>query len=156
MNYHDYFVYKDGFLVWKNCPLKKYTNQIAGSLRFDGYVGIYLNKKYHFAHRIIWEMHNEKIPEGMIVDHINNDRSDNRIENLRLATLSQNGFNRPRQQNNKSGYKRVSWHKQKQKWVAQIKINGKNKFLGFFVNAEDAYEAYCLKAKELYGEFAQL
>ena len=74
----------------------------------------------------------------------------------RICTFQQNHFNRGKQVNNKSGYKGVSWHKQKEKWVAQIKIEGKNKFLGFFTDPEKAYKAYCERAIEHYGEFAKL
>ena len=114
-----------------------------------------MEKKYHWVHRVVYTMHHGEIPEGMSIDHINNIRDDNRIENLRMCTHQQNHYNRGKQSNNKSGYKGVSWHKQKGKWVAQIKIDGRNKFLGFFEDPKEAYDKYCEVAIGRYGEFAQ-
>lgn len=159
MDYNNLFAYDDesGELIWlfsPNANVPEYS--LAGTLREDGYIGIFINGKYHFAHRIIWEMHNGPIPEGFVIDHIDGIRNNNRLYNLRVCTFQQNHFNRGKQSNNKSGFKGVSWHKQKEKWVAQIKIEGRNKFLGFFVDPEKAYERYCEVAKEHYGEFAKL
>jgi hypothetical protein len=157
MDYKNLFHYQDGNLYWIESPAFNIAQgSLAGTLRADGYIGIYLNKKYLFAHRIIWEIFNGAIPKGLVIDHINGNRSDNRIENLRICTFQQNHFNRGKQSNNKSGFKGVSWHKQKQKWVAQIKIDGRNKFLGYFVDPEKAYEKYCEVALERYGEYAKL
>ena len=149
MDFNNHFVYSDGLL------LNKATNKQAGSLRTDGYVGVVLKGKYFFAHRIIWEMHNGSIPKEFVIDHIDGDRSNNKLENLRLCTFQQNHFNRGKQANNKSGFKGVSWHKQKAKWVAQIKVKGKNKFLGFFNCPEEAYKAYCDNAIIFYGYMAR-
>lgn len=157
MDYNDLFVYVDGDLVWIDSPDSLVPAfSIAGTLRDDGYIGIFIKGTYYFAHRIIWEMHNDNIPEGLVVDHIDGNRSNNCIANLRVCTFQQNHFNRGRQSNNKSGFKGVSWHKQKAKWVAQIKIKGKNKFLGFYHDPEKAYEKYCEMAIKHYGEFAKL
>lgn len=157
MDYNNLFTYRDGHLFWIESPSSNIpAGSIAGSLRNDGYIGIFINGVYYFEHRIIWEMFNGPIPDGMSIDHMDRVRSNNHPDNLRLATHQQNHFNRTKQSNNKSGYKGVSWHKQKQKWVAQIKIDGRNKFLGFFHDPEKAYEAYCEKALEYYGEFANL
>lgn len=157
MDYNNLFVYLDGSLFWRESPAFNIPeNTLAGTLRKDGYIGIYINKKYHFAHRIIWEIHYGEIPEGLVIDHIDGDRSNNKIDNLRICTFQENHFNRGKQSNNKSGFKGVSWHKQKQKWVAQIKLDGRNKFLGFFTDPERAYQAYCEKALEHYGEYAKL
>jgi hypothetical protein len=156
MDYNNLFTYKNGILYYKIDVAFMKVGDKAGTLRSDGYIGIYIQKKYHWAHRIIWTIFNGEIPEELFIDHIDGNRSNNLIENLRLCTTQENAYNRGKQSNNKSGYKGVSFHKQKQKWVAQIKLEGKNKFLGFFVNPEDAYEAYCAKAIEHYGEFASL
>jgi hypothetical protein len=156
MDYNNLFTYKNGILYYKIDVAFMKVGDKAGTLRSDGYIGIYIQKKYHWAHRIIWTIFNGEIPEELFIDHIDGNRSNNFIENLRLCTTQENAYNRGKQSNNKSGYKGVSFHKQKQKWVAQIKLEGKNKFLGFFVNPQDAYEAYCAKAIEHYGEFASL
>lgn len=90
------------------------------------------------------------------VDHINRDTLDNRRENLRLATHSQNAINRGKHRDNTSGYKGVSWFKRDQKWKAQIVTNRKHTYLGLFDNPIDAALAYDQAAKELHGEFANL
>lgn len=157
MDYNNLFKYEDGYLYWIDSPNSLVpAGSLAGSLRTDGYVGIFIKGTYHFAHRVVWIMHNGQIPTGLVIDHLDGTRYNNRIENLRLCTFQQNHFNRGKQSNNKSGFKGVSWHKQKAKWVAQIKIEGRNKFLGFFMDPEKAYEKYCEMAIKHYGEFAKL
>lgn len=87
------------------------------------------------------------------VDHINHDTLDNRRENLRLASFSQNAMNRNKQQRNTSGYKGVSWINRCNKWLARIKVNNKSIHLGYFDDPETAYEAYCKAADHYHGEF---
>lgn len=91
-----------------------------------------------------------------IVDHINQDKLDNRKCNLRSATNSQNQWNQSKPKNNTSGYKGVYWDKQRQKWRAQIKINGRRRFLGYFDDILDAARSYDKAALELFGDFAVL
>jgi hypothetical protein len=151
MDYKNLFYIKEDKLFWLE------DDQPAGYLGNDGYIKIHIgNRCYLYAHRVLWEMQVGKIPTDLYLDHINRIRHDNRITNLRLCTHQQNHFNRTKQSNNKSGYKGVSWHKQKSKWVAQIKVDKRNKFLGFFDNAEEAYGVYCDAATSAYGEFARL
>lgn len=88
------------------------------------------------------------------VDHINGNALDNRRENLRIATHSQNQANRRRLTRNTSGFKGVTWNKSILKWQAAIKVNGKSIHLGMFVNAADAAIAYDRKAVEAFGSFA--
>ena len=157
MDYHNLFTIDNDTLYWRhraNSCTPAGTK--AGTLRNDGYIGIFIKGKYFFAHRILWEMQVGLIPQGLFLDHINGIRDDNRISNLRICTTQENAYNRAKQSNNKSGFKGVCWHKQKQKWVAQIKIDGRNKFLGFFIDPTDAYARYCEVAIERYGDFAQL
>ena len=157
MDYKSLLRYEGGDLFWIESPNSLVSaGQKAGTLRSDGYIGIFIKGTYYFAHRTIWEMFNGEIPAGLVIDHIDGVRWNNRIENLRACTFQQNHFNRGKQSNNKSGFKGVSWHKQKQKWVAQIKIDGRNKFLGFFVDPVKAYEKYCEVAIMRYGEYAKL
>jgi len=93
---------------------------------------------------------------GKEVDHEDRDGLNNRRSNLRIATRSQNGMNRKINKNNTSGYKGVYWHKQHQKWCAQIKINNKKIHLGYFDNKIDAVKARDEAAKKYHGEFARL
>lgn len=96
-------------------------------------------------------------PKGMDTDHINCDKLDNRKENLRSVTRSQNNANMPKiQKKCSSRFKGVCWHKQRNKWKAEIKVNGVRKHLGVFINEADAATAYNEAAKQNFGEFAKL
>lgn len=105
-------------------------------------------------HRLAWLFIYGKWPDGEI-DHINMDRADNRIVNLREATPSQNQANRKVRKRNKLGIKGVMLHKRDRKYVAQIKRGNKVKHLGYFQTAEEAAEAYRKAALEIHGEFAR-
>jgi len=92
-------------------------------------------------------------PDGMLVDHINGDTLDNRKENLRICTPSENIRNSKRRSTNTSGFKGVNF--QCGKWMARIMIHQKRYNLGLFDTPEEAHKAYCDKAKELHGEYAR-
>lgn len=87
-------------------------------------------------------------------DHINGNKLDNRRENLRECSNSENMRNRPAPSNNTSGYKGVFFCKQKGKYVAKIKLNYKENHLGTFSSKEEAAVAYNEGAKRLFGPFA--
>ena len=74
----------------------------------------------------------------MVIDHINRIKTDNRIENLRLVTKSQNNQNTSKQMNNTSGYKNIYWRKDNNKWIVRFQLNGKKIHYGWFENIEDA------------------
>lgn len=114
------------------------------------------NKSRINIHQIIFvRMLGRELVKGEIVDHIDRDGLNNRRENLRLATRSENGRNQKCRSDNTSGYKGVHWHKGTRKWIAQIRLNGKAKHLGLFKTPEEAHVAYQEAAKELFGEFAR-
>lgn len=151
-----YFRYDQntGKLHWK---LSKSKSRVpegseAGYLdKSSGYVCVTLDGKIYRAHRIIWEMFNGPIPEGMQIDHVNHIRCDNRLVNLGLVTHKENGRNVSRQKNNTSGITGVHWDKNRSKWHAQIKYKGKIYGLGRF---DDFFEACCArKSKELEFKF---
>lgn len=93
---------------------------------------------------------------GNDIDHINRNGLDNRRVNLRVCTCAQNQCNRGPQVNNKSGYKGVSWKKDKSKWNALIYVGGKKIHLGYYDDLDDAAIAYNRAAIEKHGEFAWL
>ncbi len=96
-------------------------------------------------------------PAAKFVDHINNNGLDNRKENIRPATRAQNSYNRKKYANNsRSKYKGVSFKKKNGKWTAQIGLNNKMLFLGYFKNEVDAARAYDRAARKYYGRFANL
>lgn len=107
-----------------------------------------------FLHRVILErMTGRSLVKTEFTDHVNGDKLDNRRENLRIASNSENQRNRGKPSNNTSSYKGVSWHRSAGKWQAQIMVNGKSMYLGLFTTPEAAHEAYTATAEKLHGEF---
>ena len=118
----------------------------------DGYRRIGVDGKMYLAHRLAWLHTHGHFPD--ILDHVNCVRSDNRLTNLRPATIYQNNMNRPRNSNNSSGIKGVSFHKPSGKWRADIMVHGKNYHLGTFKTIEEATAARQGAAALAFGEFA--
>jgi hypothetical protein len=100
---------------------------------------------------IVWALHNGEMPQ-LLIDHKNRDSLDDRLENLRAATIRQNSANASHK--NRSGLKGAGWCTRKQRWVASIRIGTKQIHLGYFRTPEDAHEVYMIAAREQYGEFA--
>lgn len=119
----------------------------------DGYGRVSLMGKRYLAHRVAWAIHYGEWPK-LDIDHINMERHDNRLCNLRLANRSNNMMNTKKHQDNTSGYKGVYFEKQTGRYRAGIMRDGKNINLGRYVCAKDAHEAYCRAAEGLHGEFA--
>ena len=122
----------------------------------EGY--IYRNFTVDGKRRTI-KLHQEvlgKQPKGVHIDHINRDRTDNRIQNLRVCTSQQNQANTVARINNKSGYKGVYADKGSGKYRASITFNKKTIKLGYFKDAKLAYEAYKDAAIKYFGEFARI
>jgi hypothetical protein len=115
-----------------------------------GYKTVNFKGKRVLGHRLAWYMHYGEWPIGSI-DHVNRDRLDNRICNLRLANLSQNGANTCKRKNNSTGYKGVSFYRNR--YHARATINRKTHLLGSFITAEEASKAYEQFAKEKHREF---
>ena len=109
-----------------------------GGLSAEGYICIKIKGKTHKLHRVIWEHIYGKIPKGRQIDHINGIRSDNRLENLRLATAKQQAQNRKVRSDSVSGASGVSFSKQHHKWKASISVNGVKVHLGYFDCIEEA------------------
>ena len=108
-------------------------------------------------HRVIMErIIGRPLLTTELIDHKDNDPLNNLRDNLRIADKSKNATNAKKRIDNTSGYKGVWYHKQVNKWCAEIKVNKRKKYLGLFDTAEIAYEAYCKAAKEVYGEYARL
>lgn len=117
-----------------------------------GYYTITINKKTYAAHRIAYLLMNKKFPDYNI-DHIDNNGLNNKWENLREATPKENGRNKKKYGCNTSGYKGVTWHENRKKWVSQATLDGKTHYLGGYNTAEDAYDAYLTFIKKNHGDF---
>lgn len=145
---NEMYAYEDGKLFFKrNLHSRQRAGQEVGSLNNCGYLKVCLDKKSYLVHRLIFLMHHGYLPE--MLDHIDRDKLNNRIENLRECDKEVNSWNRGRQANNTSGYRGVSWNKAAGKWHAYIKIKGKRKHLGLFNTPEEANEAYEKAKSEL-------
>jgi len=120
-----------------------------------GYLTVAVDGSYYFAHRLAWLLYHGKDPGDLLVDHINGNRSDNRIANLRLATREQNSANiRASARFAQMKPRGVYWNHQKRKFKAQIGFNRKVVYLGLFACPWEAAAAYNAKALELFGNFA--
>lgn len=115
----------------------------------NGYGRVEIDGKTYYTHRLIWLWVHGSWPDGEI-DHLDRDPMNNRIGNLRVVTRVENNHNRGMNRNNSSGYPGVSWYKQEKKYVAQIKINNKNRKLGYYTTPEEAFLAYQLAKIELH------
>lgn len=113
---------------------------------------VMVNRVQFKIHRIIWLLHTGQ-DFCHVLDHINGNGFDNRIENLRSATTAENRQNISLPKNNKSGFIGVSWTESTGKWMASIMVDGKRHFLGNFDDAKAASEAYA-KAKERLHTFS--
>ena len=124
----------------------------AGSETDEGYIAIRVFNKNWKGHRLAWFFVHGCLPTGDI-DHINGDKRDNRISNLRIASCAENCRNSGKRITNKSGYKGVCWHRRDRKWRAQICHNYKVIALGSFQTREEAAATYIKKAMQLHGEY---
>lgn len=136
-------------------PSKHWVGDLAGYENDSGYLLICIKRRPHRAHRLAYEFVYGAIPTGMEIDHVNGIRTDNRIDNLRLATRKQNSANSRRGCTNTSGYKGVYRHSKGNHWVANIMVDQKTIYLGLFKSAEAAHFAYITAATQYFGEYAR-
>lgn len=117
------FNYDNGNLYWKE------TGKKAGTPRKEGYIVIQINKIQYYAHRLIWSLLNGEIPSDKYIDHINRNKSDNKIENLRLVTNRENALNKPNKPSN-TGIYGVS--KDRDYYKVSFTVNNKSIHVGNF------------------------
>jgi len=152
---HSLFEYKDGFLIRKTTTSHNAKEgDVIQSVEPRGYVVVLIKGKSYKVHRLVFFMHYGYFPEK--IDHIDCNKTNNKIENLRPATHTQNLQNRPKYKNNTSGLKGVSFHRRTSKWQASIRIAGKQKYLGIYERKEDAYLVYCEACKKHHGSFSNV
>lgn len=151
-----------GSLVWNKRPVEwfsspgaarswntQHAGKPAGATGTSEYSMVKIMGRGVAVHRVVWELNNGPIPAGMDIDHIDRDKRNNRIENLRIASRSQNMLNTGILPTNTSGHKGVYWHKRLGKWQAAITVRGRNVYLGVFADISDAAAAYRKRAEDL-------
>lgn len=135
----------------------RYAGTVAGYVAPSGYVRVQYQGRPVQAHRVVWTLVNGDIPDGLHIDHINGDPSDNRIANLRLATRSQNLANcrwgRKPNRLPQGVFKTNPKSRYRLPYRAQMSVNGKRVWLGTFATVEEAATAYRNAGKRLHGEY---
>jgi hypothetical protein len=147
--------YKDGELFWKDFVPRQKAHTKA-TRQGNRYKDLCVKGKRLKAHRVIFMLHHGWCP--LILDHINGDRDDNRIENLRMSDYNSNNMNARGNRNTTSKYKGVSkdTRNPKNPWKAQIQYNKKKYAIGNYRTEEEAAKAYDDRAKTYFGQFAVL
>jgi hypothetical protein len=143
-----------GFFVWRvNRKGSAKAGMKAGWRHGAGYVAIRVDANEYLAHRLAWVLHHGSLSVDDQIDHINGDRSDNRICNLRIASHFENCWNSKARSHSKSGIKGV--RKCGAKWHVRIRHNHKTYWLGSYETPEEAKQAYDNAAIKYFGEFAE-
>lgn len=146
-----------GLLYWTVHIYRiKKPGDLAGHMNKKGYIEVRYNRKTYQAHRVAWFLHTGEDPGTMQVEHKDNNGTNNKASNLRLATPQENARNKSTYNKDKttSIYKGVTWSKRDQKWRAQIALEGTTVGLGTYDTELEAHKMYCYFAQEEYGEFA--
>ena len=145
------FEYRGGALYWRvDRGSNAKAGARAGRLLPTGYRSIHVSGRRYQEHRLIFLMHHGVMPPQ--IDHINGVKDDNRIENLREATYSQNQVNTAARESH-SGFRGVRFVPKTSRWAARIFVNGKEIRIGTFPTPELASAAYQQKASEVFGAF---
>lgn len=147
------FQYEDGHLCWLIDSRKTKHGQRAGRTKSNGYCEVGLNGKLHGTHRIIFMMFHGYMPR--IIDHIDGNPSNNKIENLREASHAENMRNSQRPKNNTSGFKGVYLDRRNNHWIAQCWHENNKKHLGSYANIHEAVDAVVKFREENHKQFAR-
>lgn len=152
LTFKELFEYKEGKLFWR---ITKGTRAIkgnrAGKLRKDGYRDVGVNGKYYLEHRVIYAILNNELPE--VIDHIDHNRTNNLIENLRHADYASNAWNSKLSKNNSSGIKGIR-KTHNQKYEARLAVRGKTIQIGTFDNIEDAKKSIEEARNSVHNQYA--
>jgi hypothetical protein len=148
-----------GRLFYTTAPCRNQPQRVgtpAGGPHREGGWAVSYKSSIYLHCRLVWMYIYGQDPGDLEIDHINGDRSDDRIENLRLATRQQQQWNVRRTRSNTSGHKGVSYYKRIQKWRAYIRVENKHKHLGYFDTKEEAALVYKAASMSLHGDFHAL
>ena len=149
----DLYEYQDGELIRKHRQGNKQARTIVGCTQKIGYKITVINKKFFYLHRLIFMFHNGYMP--LYIDHIDGNKSNNRIENLRSCNRFENLSNRSKQANNTSGYKNVYWVKRKSKWVVAVNSKYIKNYIGVFNDLDKAIDAATQARLQFHNDFAK-
>ena len=145
-----------GIITWRKSPARRVkAGQEAGTKLNRGYRHITFKQKPYLTHRLAYYIYHGIDPLENQLDHKNGNRLDNTIKNLRLATHADNGRNRGISKKNTSGVTGVHWNKKKKKWEGYIRINGKQKYLGYFDKdkKQEAIQSRIEAEKKYFGDY---
>jgi hypothetical protein len=147
------YEYRDGKLFWKI----KFTDKVVVGKEVGRVRGKYkstkINKKDYDIHRLVFLMHKGYLPK--CIDHIDGDKFNNCIENLREANYLQNAHNSKIKKTNTSGFKNVTWKKERCKWKVEVSLKNKRHFFGYFDSLFHANEVAKQARNLLHKEFAR-
>jgi hypothetical protein len=141
-----------GTFTWRDGRWFGLAGKVAGVKTVAGYIKVGVDGRVYSAHRLAW-LHVTGAWPAHQLDHIDGERGNNRLANLREATRTQNSWNKKRAKHSTTGFKGV-W-RSGAKWAATIRKNGRPVYLGTFETAEEAHAAYVTAAQEHFGEFAR-
>lgn len=141
--------YDNGVLYWREWRRGVRRDLVAGTITKNGYVSVGSCGVKAYAQRIVWFMHNGEIPKGFDIDHIDHDRINNNIDNLRIVSRSDNLRNKGVVKSS-SCEMGVYWSEAAGKWEASITVEGRKKYLCIFETVESA-KAARIRANSIYG-----
>lgn len=150
---HSLFIYESHGMLRRIGGRKPYPWRSIG--RQGRYLATTVAGVTYYLHRLVWQYHTGNVP--VMVDHVNGNPADNRIENLRECTNAQNQYNSPKKVSNRAGHKGVVFHPKctLKPWQAKIAAGGKVHSLGYYPTREEAAAAYAAGARRIAGEFAR-
>jgi len=147
--YYDYDAETGELLYRVNCGTRGKRGSVVGTSRVDGYKQCSLEGTIYLLHTLVWvHQTGEAVPKGMQMDHVNHNRADNRLANLRCVTPVEN-YRNTSARRNASGHRGVVWSSRKGMWRAYITTRGKRSWLGMHRNIEDAIAARLAAEVEL-------
>jgi hypothetical protein len=148
------FQYQDGELFRISVISKKTkVGDVVGRIGKRGYKYLTVYDKKYYIHRVIWLMHYGTLPQ--YIDHIDGNPLNNKIENLRACTATENLCNARTRSNNISGVKGVAWIKPRQKWRVRLNFNKKEYHIGYFDEKQDAINAILEVRPKIHKDFAR-
>jgi len=150
---HSIYEYRDGDLYYRHSRGTAKAGKKVGYQSKDKVTHVFIDRKSYLLHRLIFLMHYGYLP--YMVDHIDGDRSNNRIENLRAATHAENCWNAKSRKDSKTGVKNVKFDNALQKYMVRVTVNKQRHFIGSYEDLELA-ELVAVMAREKYhGKFAK-